>query len=238
MGDPHLEATLELMLALSRGGADAIELIFPFGDPMFHGKVVRRATHRAMFEEVGWEELVDLMRDFRAEDDETLVYATIYSSVLYRRGFEASADHLRSAEIDAISIPDMPWDEAGEATIAIRGEGLEVISMIASTTSETRCAAIAADAQAFILWSGHAGGDFTDTAERLRESMEHVRTQAKVPVLAAMQISTPEEAAEASGHADGVIVGSSLVWQIEGRGADIEERIESYVRDIRRALDA
>lgn len=237
-GDPYFEATLELMHALARGGADAIELIFPFSDPMFHGKVVQRATARALTEEVGWEEFVELVRRFRQDDDETLVYATIYGSVLYRRGFEASAEHLGKAGFDAISVPDMPWDEAAEAAAAFRGEGIEIIYMIASTTSSDRRESIASDADGFILWSAHVGGDFTDTRDALRQSVAAVQETAEIPVLVAMQISTPEEARNGVGVGDGVVVGSALIWQIEGRGSDVDERIEGFIRDIRKAIDA
>lgn len=237
-GDPHLDATFELMLALSRGGADAIELVFPFSDPMFHGRVVQRATARARSEDVSWEEMVELVKRFREVDDETVVYATIYSSVVYRRGFEAAAEHLRQAGFDAISIPDMPWDEAGEAAAAFRGEGLEILYMISSTTSKARCDAIASDAGGFILWSAHVGGDFTASRDELRDAISAARRHSSIPVLTAMQVSTPEEARAASEVGDGVVVGSALIWQIEGRGADIDKRVEGFVRDIRTAIDA
>lgn len=237
VGDPFIEETLQLMHAIVRGGADAIELIFPFSDPMFHGRVVQRATARAMTEEVGWEEMVDMMKRFREEDDETVVYCTVYASVLYRRGFEASAEHLQKAGFDAVSIPDMPWDEAGEAAAAFRAEGLEIVYMIASTTSTDRCGSIASDAGGFILWSAHVGGEFTDTAKELRKSVESVRQVASVPIVVAMQVSTPEEAKNAASLGDGVVVGSALIWQIEGRGTDIDRRIEGFVRDIRNVLD-
>lgn len=234
--DPHIEATLDFMRVLADRGADIIELIFPFSDPTYHGPVIQRACARALREEVSWQEVGDLGRSFRQTHDTPVVFTTYYNRVL-ARGTNAFATTLEEAGFDAALVTDLPWDESARLRDALAQRDLVLIASAAPTTPVARFERIAADAEGFIVWTGHSGGDVTISENLFQERMAAFRSRTQLPLLASMKISTGAEAGDVAGVADGVLVGSAIIWLVEGRGPDLTERIGQFVAELREHLD-
>lgn len=236
IADPYLDATLEYMRVLAEEGADMLELIFPFSDPTYHGAVIQRASGRAIREEVTWQEIIELGQEFRTTHDTPLFFSTYYNRVL-ARGIDAFAETLISADFDGAMVTDLPWSESGELRKALSSRGLTLPSAVAPTTPDERFRQIAAGSSGFLLWTGHSGGTPTISEDRFRERMSVFRDITDLPVLASMKIQTGQDAATVAADCDGVLVGSALVWLIEGRGPDITTSLADFVHELRSGVD-
>ncbi len=236
-GDPHLDATLKYMGVLAEAGVDALELIVPFSDPTYHGPVIQRASARAIHEDVNWAEIGELVAEFRAEYDTPLVISSYYNRFL-ARGLDACARDMAEAGVDGVMISDLAWDEAAAAERAFSEHGIALIRTVAPTTSASRFQQIVKGARGLIVWMGHAGGEVAVQPDEFAKKMAELRGLTHLPILAAMKVSTAEEAALVGKHADGVLVGTALVWLIEGRGADLSERIRRFIEELRSTMAA
>jgi tryptophan synthase alpha chain len=235
-GDPHLGATLEFMQRMSDDGADFIELIIPFSDPTYHGPVLRRAAERALREEVSWAELIELGQDFR-KTHETPVFLSSYYNRLATKGLSVVVDFIAEAQFDGAMVTDLPFGEDSALRSELAEHGLTLVSTVAPTTSHERFEQISSAAEHLLLWTGHSGGEPTISDEEFRERVQEFRRVSDLPVLASMKVSGGEDAAEVAQVADGVLVGSAIVWLIEGRGADLVENVGALVKDLRAGLD-
>jgi tryptophan synthase alpha chain len=236
-GDPYLEATLEYMRSLADAGADFIELIFPFSDPTYHGAVIRRAAARAIREEVTWEEIVELGKKFRKTHQTPVLFSTYYNRVL-AKGIDPFVDALAEGGFDGAMITDLPWEEGEHLRAALGARDLTLPTAVAPTTTRERFRQITSGSEGFLIWTGHAGGEPTISAEQFGERMHQIRQMSELPILASMKIATGEDARAVSRLCDGVLVGSALVWLIEGRGPDIAESLGDFVAELRAALDS
>ncbi|MFU8803748.1 MAG: tryptophan synthase subunit alpha [Bradymonadaceae bacterium] len=236
-GDPHVEATQKYMHILADAGADIIELIVPFSDPTYHGAVIQRACARAIHEDVDWDEICAVLEGFRVRHPDTPVVVSTYYNRVLARGMDGCAKQLAEAGADAMMITDLPWDESEAVKKAFGAHGLSIVNTVAPTTSLERFRLIAGSATGLLVWTGHSGGELTISSEEFQRAMAEFRRHTSLPILASMKISTGEEAAEVGRYADGVLVGSALIWLIEGRGPDIQERLRRYVLDMREHLD-
>ena len=237
-GDPHLDATGEFLDVFVSSGVDVIELILPFSDPTYHGRVIHRACTRALREGVDWENLAELVAGFREAHPDTAMIVSSYYNRILSVGLDVCATLLGEAGVDGVMVPDLPWDEAGPLEERMLERGVSPVFMIAPTTSDARRDAIVASASAPLIWTGHAGGELVETDEaqqaRLREACE----RSEVPILAAMRISSGEDARRVAPQADGVIATSSVTWLIEGRGPDVTERIADFIAQLRDGIDS
>lgn len=237
VGDPYLEATVEHMSVLAERGVDIIELIFPFSDPAYHGTVIQRACQRALREGVSAEDLASQCEAFR-ESFDTPVIVSSYLNRLLAAGLEEVAALFAGAGVDGVLVTDLPWEEAAEVREIFERHGLLYVPSIAPTTTRQRAAAIASEcAGGLAVWTGHVGGDLADE-DAVLARLDHLQVGIEeLSIIASMKISTPEDAARASAHSHGILVGSALIWLIEGRGADLAERLGAFVQSLRSALD-
>ncbi|MGM0557721.1 MAG: tryptophan synthase subunit alpha [Myxococcota bacterium] len=234
--DPHLDATLEFMQCMSDEGADLIELILPFSDPTYHGPVLRRAAERARREEAGWPEIIELGHDFR-KTHETPVFLSSYYNRFSSKGLSVIVDFIDEAGFDGAMVTDLPFGEDTALRSELAERDLTLLSTVAPTTNRERFEEIAAAAEHLLLWTGHSGGEPTISETEFRERVQEFRQISDLPVLASMKVSGGEDAAEIAEVADGALVGSAVVWLIEGRGNDLVENVGSLVRDLRTGLD-
>jgi tryptophan synthase alpha chain len=234
--DPYLEATLEYMRTLADGGADIIELIFPFSDATYHGPVIRRASQRALREEVSWAEIVELGQQFRQTHETPVIFSTYYNRVL-ARGIDAFVQSLLDAKFDGAMVTDLPWEEGATLRKALREKNLVLPAAVAPTTTPERFEQIANDVGSFLIWTGHSGGDPTISHEEFRTCMHQFRQLSDLPIFASMKISTGLDAQRVAQYCDGVLVGSALVWLIEGRGPNFSESLTNFVGELRRGVD-
>jgi tryptophan synthase alpha chain len=234
--DPYLEATLDYMRILADGGADIIELIFPFSDPTYHGAVIQRASARALHEEVSWDEIVELGQQFRETHETPVFFSTYYNRIL-ARGIDDFVQCLLDAKFDGAMVTDLPWEEGPQLRKALTDKNLALPAAVAPTTTPERFKQIASGVESFLIWTGHSGGEPTISLEEFRGCMQQFRQLSELPVFASMKISTGMDAQAVAQQCDGVLVGSALVWLIEGRGPNFAESLAGFVGELRRGVD-
>lgn len=236
-GDPHVEGTIEYLNTVAESGADLIELIVPFSDPAYHGPVIQRACDRALREDLSWDDVRDIADNFGAEHDTPLVVSSYYNRIL-AYGIERFAQLVDDVGIEAVMVADLPWEESGDLREALEPHGVPLVPMVAPTTREARTAKMAKESTTFFVWTGHSGGEVTLSRGEFEQSMEQFKAITSRPIIASMKISTGEEAAAVVDFSDGVLVGSALVWLVEGRDADLSDRLAAFVAELRESIDA
>jgi len=234
-GDPDMAACLEIMHALERSGVDIIELGVPFSDPMADGIVNQMAAHRALEAGATVKGVLELIRQFRQRSELPVVLFT-YLNPIYTYGFEPFLQDASTAGADGILMLDLPPDEMIHHAELKVAPGLRQIRLIAPTTPEARLPRLAAQSEGFIYYVSRAGvtGMQTSLSEGIAENVAAIRVHATVPIVVGFGISTPEQAASVARSADGVVVGSAIVRQIETHGAapDLADRVEAFVKPL------
>ena len=216
----------ELAAAAVDGGADLVELGFPFSDPLADGPVIRRAAERALAHGMRTRECLDCLARVRERVDVPLVPMT-YASLLEAYGAERFAADARAAGATSLIVADLPSDEQPE---------LRRVHLVAPTSTDERVALAAARTDGWLYLVTVAGttGARRDLSPTLAGLVARARALTTVPLYAGFGISTPEHARAAAELADGVVVGSRAV-EVSEEGA---RALAAYVRSLRVALDA
>lgn len=235
-GDPSLDGTLQIVRVLAAAGADLIELGVPFSDPIADGPINQRASQRALANGVTLGGVLALARRIRGEINLPLVLLSYYNPV-FQYGLARFCPDAVDAGVDGVVIPDLPPDESDELQAAARPAGLDIICLIAPTSTDERVRLVASKATGFIYCVSLTG--VTGIRDRLSEDVEGVVRRIKaatpVPVCVGFGVSTPEQARQVAEVADGVIVGSALVSLLESDGTPA--RLGRFVGELRRAID-
>jgi tryptophan synthase alpha chain len=217
--------TPDLAAAAEAGGADLVEIGFPFSDPLADGPVIRRAAERALAAGMRTKQCLDCLTETRKRVQVPLVPMT-YSSLLEAYGWERFADDARTAGAGSLIIADLP---AGERP------GLRRIQLVAPTSTDDRLRLAAEETHGWLYLVTLTGttGARTDLSPALAGLVERARAATDKPLYAGFGISTPEHAASAAALADGIVVGSRALEVAE----EGPQALEQYVRSLRDALD-
>lgn len=215
-GDPDLETTEAILLALAEAGADVIELGVPFSDPMADGPVIQRASERALKRSLGVRDILPLVERFRRSSDVPIVLFTYFNPLL-QLDPERMGEQLRAAGVDGVLITDLIPEEAGDLVARMRHAGVETIFLVAPTSTDERIGMIAEHATGFIYVVARTGvtGMRENLSSEVRSLVERVRRASDLPVAVGFGITTPEHVREVWQYADGAVVGSRLVLEIE-----------------------
>jgi tryptophan synthase alpha chain len=218
--------TPELVEAAVEGGADLVELGFPFSDPLADGPVIRRAAERALAEGMRTAACLECLAQARARTDVPLVPMT-YSSLLETYGWDRFADDARAAGATSLIVADLPAGERPE---------LRRVQLVAPTSTDERLrlAAEQTDGWLYLVTLTGTTGARESLSPALAGLVERARAVTDVPLYAGFGISTSEHARAAAELADGIVVGSRALEVAEGGGVALRE----YVRSLRVALDA
>jgi tryptophan synthase alpha chain len=222
-GDPALETTGQLLVELSRAGASLIELGVPFSDPMADGPVIQRASERALKQGFGIREVLNIIEQARPLMKDVPIVLFSYFNPLLQYGLERLSREAMSAGVDGVLVTDLVPEEAEEFSGLLRARGLDMIFLVAPTSTDARLALVAERASGFIYAVSRAGVtgarlDVSNDAERL---VGRVRKVSELPVAVGFGISNAKQVAETWRYADAAVVGSALVAEIERlRGAD------------------
>jgi len=234
-GDPDFDRSLEILRALERAGADVIELGIPFSDPMADGVVNQMAAHRALEAGASTAGVLELVRRFREGSSLPLVLFT-YLNPVYAYGFARFHEDAAAAGADGILLLDLPPDEAARNDELKEPSSLKHIRLIAPTTPQDRLPTLAAASEGFIYYVSREGvtGEQSSLAEGIADNVAEIKRHAAVPVAVGFGISTPEQAAEVARSADGVVVGSAIVRQVERHrdSPDVAQRVEEFVKPL------
>lgn len=235
-GDPDLETSRRIMLEMAHGGCDLIEIGIPFSDPIAEGPVIQEADLRALSAGATTDNVFEMTAKLSAETDVPLVYMT-YLNVLFKYGYEKFLKNAKDCGISGVIVPDLPFEEKDELQSVAEKYDIDVISLIAPT-SEQRIQMIAKQAQGFIYEVSSLGvtGVRSEIKTDLESITSAVRQVSNVPVAIGFGINTPQQAAEYSHLADGVIVGSAIVKLVAQYGKDAPEKVYDYVKSMKDAM--
>jgi tryptophan synthase alpha chain len=234
-GDPSLDRTPSLVAALERGGTDLVELGVPFSDPIADGPVIQRASERALRAGTTLSRVLETASAIRSNSQIPLLLFTYFNPVL-RYGLDALARDAVGAGIDGLLLTDLSIEEAAAPVEAARRHGLDTVFLVAPTSTPERRSKVAALSSGFVYLVSRTGvtGEQESLSASIRPLVERMRAVTDLPLAVGFGISRPDQAAEAAGLADAVVVGSALVRLIEHDAS--HARVESFARDLKSAL--
>lgn len=235
-GDPDTATTAACVREAVRNGADLIELGIPFSDPTAEGPVIQNANLRALSGGITTDRVFELVEDLRRDIEVPMVFMT-YANVVFSYGKERFLEKCKTAGIDGIILPDLPYEEKEEFLPYCRANGVDLISLVAPTSDE-RIAMIAKDAEGFLYIVSSLG--VTGTRSRittdLKSIVDVVRENTDIPCAIGFGISTPEQAEKMASLSDGAIVGSAIIKIIEKYGKEAPSHVGEYVKAMKDAV--
>jgi len=231
-GDPSLDVTEELVLAMEQAGADLIELGIPFSDPTAEGPVIQAANVRALSGGVTTDKIFAMVERIRRKSQVPMVFMT-YANVVFSYGTERFVKRAAELGMDGIVLPDVPYEEKEEFASVCRKYGLALISL-AAPASHQRITKIAASAEGFLYCVSSPGA--TDARTDPGEIVKLAHRNGSVPCAVCFDISTPEQAKKMAGIADGVIADSAIVKLCAKYGTDCVPYVAEYVKEMKAAV--
>lgn len=235
-GDPDLSITEKLIPAMAEAGADLIEIGIPFSDPVAEGIVIQEADMRALSAGTTTDKIFESVKRIRMKTNVPLAFMT-YLNPVFVYGSERFIKNAAECGVDALIVPDLPYEEKEELKPYCNQYGIDLISLIAPTSKE-RIKTIAAEAEGFVYCVSSMGvtGVRKEINTNIGDMISLVKETKDIPCAIGFGISTPEQAKEMIQYADGVIVGSAIVKLAAKYGADCIEPICSYVREMKAAI--
>lgn len=235
-GDPDLHTTKELILNMSISGVDLIEIGIPFSDPIAEGTTIQKADERSLNSGTTVDNIFDMVLTVRKETQIPLAFMT-YVNPIFAYGTEKFIKKCIECSIDAIIVPDVPFEEKNEVLRYCDNEDIDLISIIAPT-SKKRIKNIASEATGFLYCISSLGvtGVRSHINTDINAMISSVREVSDIPCAVGFGISTPEQAKDVVKYSDGVIIGSAIVQIIEEYGKDCIEPVCDYVQKIKDAI--
>lgn len=233
-GDPGVDATVDIVLALADAGADAIELGIPFSDPIADGPVIQAASWRALERGTSIDDVFSIARRVREKSDVALI-AFSYVNPIMSFGIERFAASAAEAGIDAVLVTDLPPESSAELRLALKAHGLGMVFLLAPTSSDERIRLVDRTTDGFIYYVSTTGvtGTRRDLDEGLVARLESIRGQVSKPLAVGFGISKHEHYLALAGRCEAVVVGSAIVRAIaDGEPSGAAGRAASVVRVI------
>lgn len=215
-GDPSIEATEQIVLRMVEAGADVIELGIPFSDPVADGPTIQRASERALRAGTTLEKVIELVAALRRKTEVPVVLFGYFNPIL-RMGLDNFARKASAAGADGILVTDMTPEESADYCGAMHANGLDTVFLAAPTSTDERLKRIAAASSGFLYVISRTGvtGAKDSLPEELPAMVRRVRRFTRLPIAVGFGISVPAQVTILGGIADAVVVGSSLVAEIE-----------------------
>jgi tryptophan synthase alpha chain len=234
-GDPDLVSTELLLVELAAAGADIIELGVPFSDPVADGEVIQRASERALRKDVTLYDALKCVLNAKEHIDVPIVLFS-YLNPLLKFGRDRLAEEAKRNGIDAVLITDLIPEEAGPWIAAFCEHGIDLIFLVAPTTSDERLARIAQQAGGFIYAVSRAGvtGARNEMPRDAEPLVRRLRAVSNLPIAVGFGISTAEQVREVWRFADAAVIGSAIVNQIEKLtdSPDLVVRVGEFTRSL------
>ena len=247
-GFPFADITPEIMLGMVAAGADVIELGVPFSDPSADGPVIQKAGDMALAFGIGLRQVLDIVKAFRSQNTTTPVVLMGYANPIERYNQlhavtgsgSAFVSDAAAAGVDGVLVVDYPPEECESFAADLKAQGLDLIFLLAPTSTETRMAQIARVASGYVYYvslKGVTGAGTLDTAA-VEAMLPRIRQHVSVPVGVGFGIRDAATARAISKVADAVIIGSCIIQLIEHQPRDQVVKIAGdFLREIRVALD-
>ena len=232
-GDPDLATTEQILIELASAGATVIELGVPFSDPMADGPVIQRASERALKNSFGLADLLDMVARARKQIDTPIILFSYFNPLL-QFGLERLAETARDCGIDGVLVTDLTPEESGQCEAELRANDLDMIFLIAPTSTDERLKLVAEHASGFVYAVSRAG--VTGTRETISVEAEKLVTRMRaftsLPIAVGFGISNSEQVKDVQRYSDAVVVGSAIVAEMERlEGAsDLAQKIGEFAR--------
>ena len=232
-GDPDLSTTEQILIELARAGATLIELGVPFSDPMADGPVIQRASERALKNSFGLEDLFDMIACARKQIDTPIILFSYFNPLL-QFGLKSLAERARNCGLDGVLVTDLIPEESAEFEAELRANNLEMIFLVAPTSTDERLKIVAEHAGGFVYAVSRAG--VTGTRETVSAEAEKLVTRMRrftsLPIAVGFGISNVEQVRDVQRYADAVVVGSAIVAEMERLegAADLAQQIGEFAR--------
>lgn len=232
-GDPDLETTIRLVPELERAGAHVVELGIPFSDPVADGPTIQRAASRALTHHYRLADYLQAVREIRRTSEVALLLFSYFNPIL-QYGLDAAARDAQAAGLDGFLVTDITPEESAEYCACLRSRQLDSVFLIAPTSGEDRIRSITACSSGFVYIVSRTGvtGARQDLSGAIEPTIALVRRHTDLPVAVGFGISTPEHVREVWKIADGAVVGSAIVAEMERirHPAEIPPRVADYCR--------
>ena len=237
-GDPDMETTKALVREMARRGGDIIEIGVPFSDPLADGPLVQRASQRALQGGTTMRKILHMVGELRSDVDAPLVLMTYYNPV-FRYGEAAFVADALAAGVDGLIVPDLPPEEANTLIDLTSETLLDLIFLVAPTSTPERMASIAAASRGFIYYVSRLGttGVRDRLSDDLRSMLAQLRSVTSKPIAVGFGVSTPEHVRLVAEMADGVVVASAILKLIEDLPdrSKVLEKVGDFVAELKAA---
>lgn len=241
-GDPHPDITVGLMHDMVKAGADILELGVPFSDPMAEGPVIQLACERALLHNVSLRDVLGMVKTFRQTDALTPVVLMGYLNPVEVMGYAVFAKAAAEAGVDGVILVDLPPEEGSDLVTELKAHQLDMIFLLAPTSTPERITMICAMASGFVYYvslKGVTGAAHLDV-QSVVEKVNQIRQCTKIPVGVGFGIRDAESARKISAVADAVVVGSAIVQRVAdniGDATKISAAVCELLSSMRAAMD-
>lgn len=236
-GYPDYKATAKIAATLAECGCDIIELGIPFSDPMADGATIQKASYQALQQGITPQACLEIAADIRKKIATPLIFMTYYNPVL-NYGLKAFCRSCVKAGINGLIVPDLPPEEGLELEKITRKDNIDLIYLLAPTSTDERITVVAARSRGFIYLVSLTGvtGTRNTLSPELESFVKRVKEKAGLPLCVGFGISTPEHARRVAAIADGVIIGSRLIQLIEED--ETLTSLKTFVTSLRKVLNS
>ncbi|TGM57396.1 tryptophan synthase subunit alpha [Leptospira biflexa] len=243
LGDPNYNDSIEFGKTILDGGADILELGIPFSDPVADGPVIQRAVARSLKNKFSFDEIFRVTKQIHLYKQETpLVYLT-YFNPIYHCGITKFLDKAKDSGVVGLVIPDLPFDTIESETLfqELRLRDMDLIHLVTPASTKKRIEALRKTSTGFIYYVTSFGvtGERREFSVDLKERIRFLKDTIQLPICAGFGISTPEQASQIAGYADGIIIGSAIQRVIEENGQDASKAknvLADYISKIRASI--
>lgn len=236
-GYPDIATTIKAAEVLAESGCDILELGIPFSDPLADGATIQKASHEALMSGITPQACLETAKAISERTDMPLVFMTYYNPVL-KYGLEDFCQSCVHAGVNGLIVPDLPPEEGKELETVARQNNIDLIYLLAPTSTDSRVITVAERSRGFIYLVSLTGvtGARKELSPELGNFVKRVRSRTNKPLCIGFGISTPEQAVQAAQEADGVIIGSKLIQLMEEDKT--LTKLKTFTTGVRRALDA
>lgn len=237
-GDPDYDTAMRIFKGLPAAGADVIELGMPFTDPMADGPAIQLANIRSMKNGQTLAKTLQMVREFRKDNQHTPVVLMGYFNPIHHYGVSAFIADAKTAGVDGLIIVDLPPEHNADLCDPAQAAGLDFIRLTTPTTDDVRLPKVLNNSSGFVYYVSVAGvtGTGSATMEHIEEAVARLRRHTDLPVCIGFGIRTPEHAANIARLADGAVVGSAFVDLIE-QASSADEAVEGVLARCRAIAD-
>lgn len=234
-GDPDLTTTEQILIELAHAGATVIELGVPFSDPMADGPVIQRASERALKNSFGLADLLEMVARARKQIDTPIILFSYFNPLL-QFGITRLAQSAKASGIDGVLVTDLTPEESSEIEAELRANELDMIFLVAPTSTDERLKLVAEHASGFVYAVSRAGvtGTRETVSAEAEKLVKRMREFTSLPIAVGFGISTLEQVRDVQRYADAVVVGSAIVAEMERltNAPDLAQKIGEFAREL------